>query len=279
MRVRYSIWDPSGNITALVESPVPAERQSAVASALMARHPAVEQLGFVTWQAEDGSDAALRMAGGEFCGNASMSAAALLQSRWASAAPSGAWITRSLRVSGARRPVAVRLCRQAEGLYAGGVCMPKAREIVETDFRWGSLRGTLPLVRMEGISHVIVSDASPLFALKDRPAEAEEAVKAWCAALDAEGLGLMFLELGEGDPRLTPLVYIPGSGTLFWENSCASGSSAAGMALAAGSGRALRLRLEQPGGCLQVESDPKSGETWLYGRTALLGQYDTEIRG
>ena len=112
-----------------------------------------------------------------------------------------------------------------------------------------------------------------------KAAEAEEAVKAWCRELGAEGLGLMFLELGEGDPRLTPLVYIPGSGTLFWENSCASGSSAAGMALAAENGRALRLTLEQPGGRLQVESDPESGETWLYGRTALLGQYDTEIRG
>lgn len=279
MRIRYSIWDPSGNITALVESPVPDGRQIAVAAELMARHPAVEQLGFVSWRAEDGTDAALRMAGGEFCGNASMSAAALLQSRMESTVPSGAWITRSLRVSGARQPVAVRLQGEKEDVYRGAVCMPKARAIVETAFRWGSLSGRLPLVRMEGIAHLIVSDASSLFALKDRPAEAEEAVKTWCAALDAEGLGLMFLEHGEGDPRLTPLVYIPGSATVFWESSCASGSSAVGMALAAGSGRAQRLTLAQPGGRLQVESDPKSGETWLYGRTALLGQYDTEIRG
>ena len=89
----------------------------------------------------------------------------------------------------------------------------------------------------------------------------------------------MFLARGEGNPRLSPLVYIPGSATVFWESSCASGSSAVGMALAAGSGRAQRLTLAQPGGRLQVESDPESGETWLYGRTALLGQYDTEIRG
>ena len=40
-----------------------------------------------------------------------------------------------------------------------------------------------------------------------------------------------------------------------------------GMALSAASGRALRLTLEQPGGRLQVESDPESGETWLSGRT------------
>lgn len=279
MRVRYSIWDPSGNITALVESPVPDGRQSAVAAELMARHPAVEQLGFVSWRAEDGTDAALRMAGGEFCGNASMSAAALLQSRMESTAPSGAWINRSLCVSGAKQPVAVRLQGEKEDVYRGAVCMPKARAIVETAFRWGSLYGRLPLVRMEGIAHLIVSDASPLFALKAQPAEAEEAVKAWCAALKAEGLGLMFLQRGEGDLCLTPLVYIPGSATVFWESSCASGSSAVGMALAAGSGRAQRLTLTQPGGRLQVESDPESGETWLYGRTALLGQYDTEIRG
>ena len=45
--LQYSIFDPTGNITALVESPVPVERQPAVAAALMARHPEVEQVGFV----------------------------------------------------------------------------------------------------------------------------------------------------------------------------------------------------------------------------------------
>ncbi|MBO5556880.1 MAG: hypothetical protein J5927_06815, partial [Oscillospiraceae bacterium] len=74
--LQYTILDPTGNITALVESPVAVARQSAVAADLMARHPTVEQVGFVRFAPaageKDAVQAALRMAGGEFCGNASM---------------------------------------------------------------------------------------------------------------------------------------------------------------------------------------------------------------
>ena len=45
--LRYSIWDPTGNITALVESAVAVGEQPAAAAALMERHPTVEQVGFV----------------------------------------------------------------------------------------------------------------------------------------------------------------------------------------------------------------------------------------
>ena len=73
------ILDPTGNITALAESPVSIEEQPAAARKLMLHHPEVEQVGFVRFAPPDGNgvSAALRMAGGEFCGNASMSAAAL----------------------------------------------------------------------------------------------------------------------------------------------------------------------------------------------------------
>ena len=75
--LRYSIFDPTGNITALVESPVDESEQPAVAASIMARHTAVEQVGFVRLSDKKTAPAALRMAGGEFCANASMSAAAL----------------------------------------------------------------------------------------------------------------------------------------------------------------------------------------------------------
>ena len=75
--IRYSIFDPTGNITALVESPGDEGEQRAVAASIMARHAAVEQVGFVRLPDEKSAPAALRMAGGEFCANASMSAASL----------------------------------------------------------------------------------------------------------------------------------------------------------------------------------------------------------
>lgn len=268
--LRYRILDPTGNITALVETPVEPERQPETAAALMRRHPRVEQVGFVRLdRCDDGGPyrAQLRMAGGEFCGNAAMSAAALLLlNEGVSAAEPVAVF---LQVSGAAQPVEVRLTREGEDCFRAGVHMPRARELTTCSLSWGGVSGEVPLVRMEGISHLIILPGSVFFPLREEPAAAEAAVQSWCEALGEDGLGLMFLE-GEA-PRysLTPLVYVPGSGTVFWERSCASGSSAVGMYLAAQTGSAARLTLEEPGGCLRVESD-ENGETWLYGQTRLL---------
>ena len=70
----YALLDPTGNMTLLAETPVPEAAQPLTAKRLMALEPATEQVGFVS-KTEDGIG--LRMAGGEFCGNASMSAAVL----------------------------------------------------------------------------------------------------------------------------------------------------------------------------------------------------------
>ena len=72
--LKYSIWDPTGNITALVETQTSIDRQPEVAARIMDLHPEVEQVGFVSKVLRP----YLRMAGGEFCGNASMCAAAWL---------------------------------------------------------------------------------------------------------------------------------------------------------------------------------------------------------
>jgi diaminopimelate epimerase len=99
--IRYYIFDPTGNITALVETEVPVDRQPEIAAQIMQKHPEVEQVGYVCYEdasvsdvseaVKDNSDrqgssavtckdcsaqVSMRMAGGEFCGNATMCAAA-----------------------------------------------------------------------------------------------------------------------------------------------------------------------------------------------------------
>ena len=268
----YSLFDPTGNITALVESAVAVERQPAVAAALMRRHPELEQVGFVRpAEAADGDvDAALRMAGGEFCGNASMCAAALCLLR--RELPLGETAALRLRVSGADRPVALRLRRETAERFSAAVRIPPARAIRELPFAFEGRSGVLPLVEMEGIAHAVAEPGSVFFPLREEPDAAERAVRAFCAALGAEGLGLLFLDVDEASPRLTPLVYIPGSGTVFWEKSCASGSAAVGMLLAARSGARVERSLREPAGVLRVVSEP-DGETWLHGGVRLLGRY------
>ena len=259
--LKCSILDPTGNITALVESPVEIERQPNLAGKIMALYPQVEQVGFLCpGNGEELPE--LRMAGGEFCGNASMSAAALLASQ------NGKTAVR-LRVSGAAEPVELKLAPDGEKSWIVEIRMPPALEIIKRAFSFGKLRGELPLVRMEGISHVIIEPSSGFFRLLHERKTAEHAVRSFCEALGADGLGLMFLE-GEGSERkLTPLVYVPAGGTTFWENACASGSAAAGMYLASRACAALELALREPGGTLWVKSDPHSGETRLKGHVRL----------
>ena len=72
--IDYAVMDPTGNITILVETPVPEASQPFAAARLMELEPAAEQVGFLS-SGRDGAELSLRMAGGEFCGNASMSAA------------------------------------------------------------------------------------------------------------------------------------------------------------------------------------------------------------
>ena len=272
--IKYNIFDPTGNITALVETPVDAEARPGLAEQIMARHPRVEQVGFVRRADADekGFDMELRMAGGEFCGNASMCAAVWYTEHIAEKGSEHGTATGRkqekkvvLRVSGARGPVEVQLSKATENLYSTAIRMPQALDITKKTFGAVTLIEELPVVRLEGISHIII-ESGPVCSLLmgDRKA-AEKTVREWCGQLNAEGLGLMFLQKETEEYVLTPLVYVPGSGTVFWENSCASGSCAAAMYLAARSGHKVDVILREPGGVLRVVCDPAIPGAWLEG--------------
>ena len=273
--IKYHIFDPTGNITSLVESPVAVEAQPGLAEQIMARHPLVEQVGFVR-KADDnesGFDMELRMAGGEFCGNASMCAAVWYTEQIAEEDHAcGTEFDRKqagkvvLRVSGASAPVEVYLTKATENLYSTAIRMPQALDITKRSFSSGALTEELPVVRLEGISHIIIESGHMYSLLMGDREAAEKTVRQWCGQLDAEGLGLMFLQKETEEYVLTPLVYVPGSGTVFWENSCASGSCAAAMYLAARSGHKADVTLREPGGVLRVVCDPAVPGAQLEGR-------------
>ena len=118
----------------------------------------------------------------------------------------------------------------------------------------------LPVVTFQGISHVILEQELPEKA-------AETLAKRWCAFLDVDALGLMFLNRKEG--RLSPLVYVPAAETLFWESSCGSGTSAVGAWLARKSGQPVTVSLKQPGGVLEISALP-DGPLFLTGTVRRL---------
>ena len=323
-KIEYCIFDPTGNITALVMTEVEAGDQPSAAAVIMDAEPAVEQVGFVSFKGDDdGVPVTLRMAGGEFCGNATMCAAALYllmngDADKAGSAEAGATAdgcggpaaaagTRKVMVSvsGAAAPLEVRLMRTdsraaevseedpgsadlSSAAFEGAVTMPPALSIDEIVFNMEdpseSREGKsdkipldaigfdpLPLVRMGGIDHIIIEEGSVFYGLKDNEVFAEVLLRKWCRQLDSDCLGLMFLDRPVANAlyTLTPLVYVPGADTMFWENSCASGSAAAGMYLAAQAGSPADITFDEPAGRLRVESDPLAQITVLHGSVIL----------
>lgn len=261
--MKYTLYDPTGNITALIEG----ERNAETAAGLMQMYPEVEQAGFVRETPADdaGTDASLEMAGGEFCGNASMCAAI-----WHAENKGMSSGTVRLRVSGAGDPVEVSFKKTGPGRFSAQVHMPGATEISSIDLYSDGTGGDIPMVKCTGITHLIIEEDSPFFYLLKEREKAEAAVKDWCRKIDVPCLGLMFVKATEAGCSLTPLVFAPGSGTLFWEHSCASGSSAVCMYLAKKEGRNVSLKLTQPGGVLKVNSGPEG--TWLSGNVRVMSK-------
>jgi diaminopimelate epimerase len=258
-QISYYMMDPTKNMTILVETPVPEASFPFVAEKLMEIEPSAEQVGFVRG---DGSHHFLQMAGGEFCGNASMSAAVYYAIQ--EELSKGAVL---LKVSGAADPVEVQVEKQSES-WSGRVHMPKPVSIAEEGFPDGSVYS---VVRFEGIAHVIIDRAGieaqqlSIEALKQDPARAEALAASWCEHLHADAIGLMFLN--EPHDEMQPLVYVPAAGTCIWESSCASGTTAAGAYLARQTGAAC-YRLQQPGGTLEIEVTPE-GEYYLMGQVSV----------
>lgn len=255
MKLTYSLFDPTGNRTILVETPVPEARQPEIAAKLMELEPETEQVGF--YQETDGIR--LRMAGGEFCGNATMSAAVLhavhIETEQLKAAVS---------VSGAAEPVSASVENQPDGYWIGTVEMPQPRSMQDVLLPGA---GTVPVVQFEGIAHVILDQPMP------RPL-AEKSAPEWCSLLEADALGLLFLDKRTGG--LTPLVYVPAAGTLCWEKSCASGTTAVGYYLAKEQQQPVTATLRQPGGVLKIAADP-AGPLHLTGAVKPLGTKTIDI--
>lgn len=177
MNISYTKIDPSGNITLIVDSFVPREYQSRIATLLMERDPEAEQVGFLEVPEDPCCAVRLQMMGGEFCGNATLSAAAVVMGQLGLDA--GDML---IEVSGAPEPVKVTGVMSAPDRFDGEVGMPLPESIYECSFLDGFDCHTLPLVRFPGICHAIVS-AGTLTREK-----AEAVIGPWCRQIGSEAL-------------------------------------------------------------------------------------------
>lgn len=243
MKLTVQLADPAGNITLLVKTPVPREDYPALAHKLLSiSELKAQQVGFLVPPTGEGV-VRLEMMGGEFCGNA------LRCAGLAFAAQRGIRRERKL-------PVEISGCQEAlmvhpnplAGQVTAQMPLPLGMEphpfLGETE---------TPVVRLPGIVHAIVkgTDLPPEDTLR-------QALQALSQALDAPAAGAMFWDFRA--QALVPAVYVRGTDSLYFESSCASGSSAvaAWSALRGREGR-HQLDIRQPGGVISTTAVTQGG--------------------
>ena len=232
----FSKWSSGGNTTLFLHD-AGASPRTLAAWARAALDPDVlgaEQAGTVSLAARS-----LRMAGGEFCVNASRAFGALL----ALGAPPavGEW-RGDIRVSGWEGPVGLTV-HGAEPRWK-----VSARLEIPPDARPRTHAGGR-LVRLPGISHLLLpleESAQPGDDAPDPLARARAALSSAGLLVEAAAGVIWWEPLPEG-ARMVPVVHVRDAGTLVAESACGSGALALALELAESRGLE-HCRLRQPSG-------------------------------
>lgn len=236
----FSKWSSGGNTTLFLHDvDAPPHRQAAWARAVL--DPAIlgaEQAGCVRTDSR-----ALRMAGGEFCVNASRAFGALLALTGSGATP----FHTDISVSGWTGPVrlTVRGCaprwQVSARLRLPAACRPETHAPGR-------------LVRLPGIAHLLLpleGDAAP----PDLLTRARTAISV--AGLEDEAAsGIIWWKPRAHGAVMIPVVRVRDAGTLVAENACGSGALALALELASRYGRRECDLLQPSGSVLHVRLTP-----------------------
>ena len=250
--VHYMVFDPSKNITALVDTDTNVESFELISKKIMEREKTVEQVGFLSY-AND-SDIKLRMAGGEFCGNATMCAAAYVHMK-------NKKENVKVNVFSIDNPINVNINSVKDNEWTAEVLMPSATKIENVNFKNGK---SYPIVFFSSIAHVIVEIDN--FSNIDKN-NSELILKQLCGEYNIPSIGMIYYD--KNNSKISPLVYVKNIDTMFWENACASGTTAIGMYLYHTNNKEINLNIIQPSGAVLKVYNKNNG-IYLSGNVKLI---------
>lgn len=258
---RYEKWDPNGNTTLFFSDEVPAsEKPSAeeIARALAPDQLDAEQAGFA-----DNARRHLRMAGGEFCVNATLAFGAHLDRLCGR----GKTNLRQYAVTVSGWPDDIGLTVEGEdSLWQVTADLTLQRNLLER------ISQDIVLVRLPGIKHLLVRVSSSL------PAKIKDAGLVYLTEhklLDEDAAGVIFwkepdVSDGSGTMSIWPVVRVRAVDTLYEETSCGSGSLALACLAYLTDGRS-ELSVVQPGGArLGIRMAGMSGTMFKAGVTGSV---------
>lgn len=243
--IDYVLADPSGNTTILVLNPVDSAERGTVSTQLL--QPAcvgAEQVGFLTMDASAGGNLRVDMMGGEFCGNASRSAAA-----YAAMKRGRERDELFVSCSGCATRLKATVQQKTENSYDATIEMPLPTTIDAVIISVDHTPRRFFRVVLPGIVHFLYVAKGATQVHRD---DFWQAVRNFAVGENYEAFGLILFDPTTQD--MVPAVYVRGTDTLYWEQSCGSGSAAVAAALACMGRRNTSLRLNQPGGIITAQA-------------------------
>ena len=125
--------------------------------------------------------------------------------------------------------------------------MPKKVERIRLEHKGEAF--DLWVVFLPGITHIIFDGEKAGAGYIDF---AEAAIKKWAMEFEEEAIGLILFE--EKSERITPLVYVKNTDSLYWERGCGSGTAAVGAYMSCRLGESVKIPVKQPGGIITTET-------------------------
>lgn len=241
MNIQYILADPSGNKTILVTTPVEKCQHSTLAEKLLALPgTGAEQVGYLTMDA--GKPLRVDMMGGEFCGNASRSAAAYALKL--SGKSQGLY---DVSCSGYDGVLQAKTAAMPDGSYEAFIEMPYPENVSALIMAVGDQPVRFFRVDLPGITH-FVTFTNNLEGLDKNVYW--QALQDYVADENLAAYGLVLCDTQK--LTMIPAVYVRGTATLYWEQSCGSGSAAVAAALACVNHQNVACHLQQPGGRIAI---------------------------
>lgn len=220
MKIKYKIFNPAGNITALVIGDnYTIEERKIINDKIMEKETNVEQVGFLS-----NIENRLTMAGGEFCGNGARCAA--------------------LYYINENKVDNINLKINNNKLRAGiDKNMKIWCEIPLEEYYITQIDKNIYKIKLKGITILVIKDIKQYKNLKE---SAKELIKYY--NIDDSAVGVMFVKRLEEYIKIYPIVWVKEIDTFFFENACGSGTIAVTMLESYIINKNGTYKVEQPSG-------------------------------
>lgn len=237
---------PTQNMTILVRSSHEEDEYAPIALKMMSYDNVyAEQVGFIKKTMHPDADAALRMAGGEFCGNACMALAVLIAHQQTNSSDCRSV---KLEASGTDQLIQCMVTNTDEG-YCCKVMMPAPRSIEAKIFKYDGNQFMVGLIQYSDFLHVVLEVERFTKPVKKM---AQSLAKLLEITSTNQLIGILLYKPSSGE--LLPLIYIPMLDSMVWERGCGSGTASIGAYMVWKNIAPFEGAILQPGGLIKVSA-------------------------